>query len=162
MSRALLAVLLAATVLIGCADGDGGDSGDGGSGPEPPFTKVRVRGNCPGFMAVGLPLTVTTRITNTGSEDWPATFVATSDLDPFVINGVSLDGVEGKNVDAPSYDSWQFPGLHASESGTFRLNLTPKDAGNTDLEYSIWGDERGTRTIEGNSLYGCEDLAIQP
>lgn len=163
MRRLLIAPVLLA-LLVGCGtETNGGNGGGNGNKPDPPFTKVGVRGNCPGFMAVGIPLTVNFRVTNKGEEDWPFTFMATDDMDSFVVNDVTLDGERADNLDPPGYEAWRFAGLDAGETGKLRLGLTPREAGNTDLQLSIWGDERGASGIpEGDSLYGCEDLAIQP
>jgi Protein of unknown function (DUF2510) len=164
-----VALVIGVIILIAALAGGGEEDGDDGSGssapaqPEPPFTKAKLQGNCPGFMVVGLPVRFNSRITNSGSEDWPSTFIATDDFGPFVVNSVTLDGAEGKDPAPPGYDAYRFRGLNANETAKLSVDLTPKDAGNTDLEFSVWGDDPGASGIpEGKFLYGCTDLAIQP
>lgn len=158
------ALVVVAALIAGPEEEGGSGSEEQPERAQPPFTDVRVRGTCPGFTAVGVPLVLKAQITNTGAEDWPRTYVTSDDFDDFVINAAALNHVAGRKEDSPSFDTWSYAGLDAGERAQLTVNLTPTEPGNKELQVSVWG---GDANFDGlipseTSLYGCEDVAIQP
>jgi hypothetical protein len=113
-------------------------------------------------MFVALPVKMNIRVTNTGSQAWPATFVRLSNLDSFVINRIADSS--GRPGDDVGHDVHRFGSLAGGATETYTYSLTPKDAGNPDLELQVWGDKRDAIPIPTNSdirAYGCSP-AINP
>lgn len=166
VSRAVYGLVIAVVALIamgGCSSQTNGDKSSSGG----PFSDARVRGDCPSFVAVGVPTEIRMRVKNTGQDDWPVTFISfLKGLDHFVVNNIRLGTLVGRKADTPGIDTYRIgtgAGLKAGESGTVELDLTPKEADNVKLSFGAWGGQKGERSLPGDiELVACEDLAIQP
>jgi hypothetical protein len=124
---------------------------------------AKVSANCPTQMFVGLPVTLNVKVTNTGSQSWPAAFVRLDNLDSFVIN--RIEDSSGRPGDDVGHDTHRFGSLAAGATETYSYAVTPKDAGNPELELQVWGDTLDAIPIPTNediAFYACENIAINP
>jgi hypothetical protein len=184
----VLAVIVGGAIIAGIAGGDD-SSNDGGSnaateasentlteqptaaGPEladEPTGDAEGTGQCPQQSFVGLPVSITLRVENTGDKTWPVTYLTIDDgADHFVFNNAHMGALVAEKVDTPAFDTWQLgsegSGLRPGEKATIKMVLTPKDAGNRDLSYGVWGGPTGSNLVPDDlHLVSCSAIPVNP
>ena len=117
-------------------------------------------GSCPQQTFVGVPIIITMKVTNTGDKTWPVTYLTIDDgADHFVFNSAHMGPLTAEKVDTPAFDTWQLgsddTGPKPGEQRKITMTLTPKDAGNRDLSYGVWGGP-----VEGGPIVVPDDLHL--
>ncbi len=153
---------IAAIGLIGCGDSGTGENHAGHDGP--PFTEAKTTGDCPAALHTGSTSDVTFKVTNTGKEDWPRSYVGFTDLSHVGLVSIGGFGGKGQNLDVPGdFATYALPGLKAGETGKVLLILAGKEVGNVDLSLSVWGDRNSDGIPPGRAnLVGCKSIPVLP
>lgn len=127
--RAALVLGLLIVLLAGCAE-------DGSSGPA---YKIKTRGRVPTQQAVGVPVRASIDVINKG----PALPSLTLDLSTATDHWVIMDVISELNLHphkSPIGDYWVLGELPRGTKAHVLVALTPKDAGNHDLDVAFWPD----------------------
>jgi len=152
-SWAVAVLAFVVPVVAGCASSSSSNYG-----------KADINGTgCGHQISVGDTESVKMTIRNTGTNDWPATFVNIDGTDNFVRNSFTDDnGTPGMDVGA---GEWQFPGLAAGRTMTVDAEYTAKTSGNATVALTAWGDQtqQGGVSIQPDNLQQIScDVAINP
>jgi hypothetical protein len=166
--------------LGACDDSSEGGGGVASGGEDGPFTESKLTFACPRSLAAGVADTLTGTIQNPGDEDWPVTRIGWDGSVDTIVDSITLDGKDPgsgggpisygdppdpTSRDAPTFDVAAFPSLGAGETAKLQVKVKPKRAGNTELQFVIWGESkniRGALKIPPDvPLQGCDNIPVK-
>lgn len=122
-------VLVAMVMLAGCGE-------DGSSAPS---YKIKTRGSVPSQQTLGVPVRATMDVINRGPAIPNLALDLSTATDHWVITEV-ISEINLHPRKSPVGDYWVLGKLPRGTKTHIVVALTPKDAGNHDLDFAFWPD----------------------